>query len=451
MANATLPADSTRLLARWVSSLRFEDLPGEVVTAARLQIIDTLAVAWAGSKAESVNPVRTAISDIGGTPQARVWCFGDRLPATQAAFVNGMLAAALDFDTLHDRANVHSDGVVLPAVFALAEARDASGSQMIAALVAGGELMVRLGLAAQSAPGWYYSSVFGAFGAAAAASNLLGLSETQTLHALGIALSQAAGTQQPLLERSLTKRLQTAYAARQGVEAALLAEAGVTGPTQPLEGVAGIGRLYAPLDASLLEGLGQRYASLGMTFKKYASCMCNHAPIEAALRLRADTKVQPAELDRVQVTISPFMHRLTGAPFTPGDSPQVSAQFNVRFSVASALLRGRFETRDIAPDAVLDSRVLDLASRVEVRVDESAGRFGPAYLQIRRRDGREHTIHVQAPPGTPEDPLTEAEILEKTHKAFTQAANPLSDHAAGALIQALQSLERWPHVRALPH
>ena len=167
MAEVKLPADTTRTLAHWVSRLRFDDLPQAVVETAKRQIIDTLAVAWAGSKAECVDPVRSVVAQIGGAPQARVWCFGDRLPATQAAFVNGMLAAALDFDTLHDRANVHSDGVVLPAVLALAEARGASGAELIVAVVAGGELMVRLGLAARSAPGWFYSSVFGAFGAAA--------------------------------------------------------------------------------------------------------------------------------------------------------------------------------------------------------------------------------------------------------------------------------------------
>lgn len=446
MGGTRLPSDTTRTLARWVSALRFEDLPGEIAEAAKLQIVDTLGVAWAGSKAESVDQVRRVIADTGGAPQSRVWCFGDRLPATQAAFVNGMLAAALDFDTLHERANVHSDGVVLPAVMALAEVRGASGAELIAALVAGGELMVRLGLAARSAPGWFYSSVFGAFGAAAAAANLLRLTEAQALHAMGIALSQASGTQQPLLERSLTKRLQTAYAARQGVEAALLAEAGVTGPTQPLEGLAGIDTLYTQLDADFLGELGDRYDSLGMTFKKYASCMCNHTPIEAALRLCSETGAQSADIESVLVTISPFMHRLTGAPFVPGDNPQVSAQFNVRYSVASALVRGRFEPRDIEPAAVLDAGVLDLAARVEVRLDESAERFGPARLDVRWRGKGGHSITVQVPPGTPGDPLPEAEILAKARSAFTHAAVPMGADSADTLISNLRSLERCPRV-----
>ena len=421
-----------------------------MVDAAKRQVVDTLSVAWAGTRAEGIDPVRTLIGRSGGVPEARVWCYGDRLPATQAAFVNGMLASALDYDSLHDRANVHTDGVVVPAVLAVADARGATGAQVITALVAGSELMVRLGLAAQSHPGWFYSSVFGAFGAAAATSNLLGLDETRTLHALGIALSQAAGTQQPLLERSLTKRLQTAYAARSGVEAALFAEAGVTGPCQPLEGSSGIHALYTRLDgALLLEGLGDRYEFLGMTLKKYASCMCNHAPIEATLQLATRDGLQASDVEAISVTVSPFMYRLTGSRFVPGDNPQVSAQFNVRYSVASALLRERFDPRDIEPAAVLDPEVLTLADRVDVQVNAEAGRFGPALLSIRTRGGAEHTLCVQTPPGTPAAPLSPSELKKKALAGFINAAKPMTTALAEAAIDAWHALETCADVRAL--
>jgi 2-methylcitrate dehydratase PrpD len=120
---ASLPPDTTRTLARWVAGLRYEDLPAEAVRAAKRQILDTLGVAWAGTRAEGVEPLRSLFVRAGGAPEARVWCHGDMLPAGQAAFINAMLASALDFDSLHDRANVHSDGVILPCILALADAR----------------------------------------------------------------------------------------------------------------------------------------------------------------------------------------------------------------------------------------------------------------------------------------------------------------------------------------
>ncbi|MBX3628284.1 MAG: MmgE/PrpD family protein [Rhizobacter sp.] len=450
MSESTLPADTTRRLATWVAGLRYEDLPAEVVAVAKRQILDTLAVAWAGTRADAIEPLRRLIGGLGGAPEAPVWCYGERLPATQAAFLNGMLASALDYDSLHDRATVHPDVVTLPAIMALAEQRAASGRELITALVAGDELLVRLGLAARSHPGWFYSSAFGVFGAAAAASRLLGLGADQTLHALGIAMSQAAGTQQALLERSLTKRLQTAYAARAGVESALFAQAGVTGPAQPLEGASGIQALYTGFEAGeLLGDLGTRYAITGMTLKKYASCMCNHAPIEATLQLAARHHLRAADVAALKVTISPFMHRLTGAPFEPGDNPQVSAQFSVQYSVASALLRGRFEVRDIEPAAVLEPEVLALAARVQVQVDATAGKFVPAVLELRTHGGATHTLTVDTLPGTPAAPLSEAALHHKALAGFTSAAKAMDEVHALGLIARLQALEHTPDVRGL--
>ena len=449
MAPPSLPPDASRTLARWVSGLRYQDIPGDVVELAKLQVLDTLGAAWAGSNAEGIDHVRSVVAQQGGAAESRVWCYGDRLPAPQAAFVNGMLAAALDVDSLHDRANVHSDGVIVPALFALAEARGASGKTLISALVAGGELAVRMGVAARSSPGWFYSSVFGVFGAAAAASHLLGLDERRTLHALGIALSQAAGTQQPLLERSLTKRLQTAFASRVGVEAALLAEAGVTGPSQPIEGAAGMAALYTSFDDTLLAGLGERFASAGMTFKKFPSCMCNQAPIEAALELSTRCALNAEDIQGVAVTVSPFMERLTGAPFCPGDNPQVSAQFSVRYSVASSLLRKRFEVRDISACSVLDPAVLALAALVEVRLNDSADRFGPAQVEVRTKAGQTHIAFLESPPGTSASPLTSRALMAKARSAFASAAIPMSASRTGAVMDAILGIDRCQQVAGL--
>ena len=177
-----LPLDTTRTLAGWVAQLRFEDLDSEVVDAAKRQAVDTLSVAWR-VRAQKVS-IRCARSlSQRGAPEARVWCYGDRLPATQAAFVNGMLASALDYDSLHDRANVHTDGVVVPAVLAVADARGATGAQVITAMVAGSELMVRLGLATTATPVGSIHQCSESFGAAAATCNLLGLDETHSASA----------------------------------------------------------------------------------------------------------------------------------------------------------------------------------------------------------------------------------------------------------------------------
>jgi len=443
MTESAINPGMTRKLATWAAELQYDDLPQDVVVLAKRQILDTLAVSWAGTMADAVEPVIDLARRQGGDQQATIWGFPGKLPAPQAAFVNGMLAAALDFDSLHDKATVHPDVVVIPASFALGELLRANGRELITAVVVGSEITVRLGLAAKIHPGWFYSSVFGIFGGAAASARMLQLGPDGVLNAMGIAMSQAAGTQQALLERSLAKRLQTAFAARNGVEAALLAQAGITGPSQPFEGACGIGKLYTPMDSEFLgNDLGRRYEMRGMSLKKYASCMCNHAPIEATLRLLDAGEFNLAAVEGIEVTISPFMHRLVGAPFAPGSNPQVAAQFSVQYSVASALTRRRFDAGDIAAEMVGDRTVCDLAARVEVKIDESGGKFVPASLAVRMNDGTVLRSRVETLPGSPDAPLTEGEAHQKAKTCFGSAKNPLAAARAETFITTINQLEK---------
>ncbi len=443
-------ATVTRELASWAAHLRYEDIPSDVVALAKRQIVDTLAVAWAGTGADCIEPVVDMVLGQGGRPQSRVWGHEARIAAPQAAFLNGMFAAALDFDSLHDASTLHPDAVVLPAAMALGEWTRADGRTLIAALVAGSEVALRLGTSAKANPGWFFASVFGIFGAAAAAARILGLDGERTLHAMGIAMNQAAGTEQPLLERALAKRFQTAMASRNGVEAALLARAGVTGPTQPFDGSRGISSLYTAMDLSgLCKGLGHDYEVRSVGLKKYASCMCNQAPIEAVLRLLAQGSLRPEDIEEIEATVSAYTDRLAGAPFEPGASPQVSAQFSVRYSIASALLRHRFDVADIAADMVRDSAVAALARRVRLTVDEQAGRFAPATVAIRLKDGSRRQARVDVLPGSAQAPLSDAELCAKAKSCMARARHPVSESDVDLLIAAVNCADECPDVNAL--
>ncbi len=142
-------------LAAWTASLRYEDLPPDVVARAKVLLRDTLAVGWAGSGAEGIDRLHDLVRAQGGAAESIVWSFGGRVPATQAAVLNGAMAAALDYDSVHDVAGAHSDVVVIPAVLALAERGRLSGREFIAAYAAGSEVQVRLTLALQPRPGWF--------------------------------------------------------------------------------------------------------------------------------------------------------------------------------------------------------------------------------------------------------------------------------------------------------
>lgn len=439
-------------LAAWAASLRYDDLPPEVVARAKVLLLDTLAVGWAGSGAEGVDRLHELVRAPGGAAESSVWSFGGRVPATQAAFLNGAMAAALDYDSVHDVAGAHSDIVVIPAVLALAERERLSGREFIAAYAAGSEVQVRLTLALAPRPGWFYSSVLGVFGAAAGAARALRLDAERTRHAMGATLSRAAGTQQTLFERSLTKRLQTAFAARDGVEAALLAGSGVTAPAQMFEGAAGFSTLYGEVDAAkALEGLGRDWHFTALTLKKHASCYGNHAAIEAALALVGRHGLRAADVGEVAVRITPFMARLVGAPYAPGDQPQVAAQFSVQYSVASVLLRGRFALEDTLPAAATDPEACALASRVKVEIDASqSGKFVPATVRVRAASGEVLEETAAQLPGTPSNPMPEAELQAKALACLTAGARPMQNNEALRFAARIAAIDTVADMREFP-
>lgn len=441
------PGD-TGPLSAWIAALRYEDLPAAVVASVKASLLDTLAVAFAARDAAGMAAVRRAVLEDGGAPQSALWGLAQHAPAAVAAFHNGSLAAALDYDSLHEHTS-HADAVVLPAALAVAEAAGASGRDLLVASAAGTELVYRLGRAAQPTRGWFRTSVYGVFGAAAAAARLWQLDSPQTQAALGLALGQAAGTQQGHIERRLSKRLQSALAARGGVESARLARLGISGPLQPFEGRFGLYALYdAGSAADAFDDLGRSWLLPQVSFKKYPSCGCAHAATEAAVRLAQPSRFDADAIERVEVLITPYMDRLVGAPYSTEGDAEVTGQFCAQYAVAAALARGRFTLADIEPAAVHDGQLRPLIERVRVVVDtEATGRMGPATVRVWLRNGQALQHTVQALPGDASNPLDAAQREAKARDALRHGG--LSDPAAQTLIDRVQKLDTLPRAGAL--
>jgi 2-methylcitrate dehydratase PrpD len=435
------------VLAGHLAALRFEDLPSESVAAAKRFMLDTLAVAWAGSSAPGCAEAREVLLEEGGRELSTVWAYGDRMPPGAAAFLNSMFGAALDFDSLGRDAPSHVYIVVLPAALALAEREHASGRLFMAALVAGVDLMSRLGASCEvhGTPhkGWSYTCVHGVLGAAAAASVILRLDREQTRHALGIAYAQAAGTQQAFIEPSLTKRMQPGFAARSGVLAALLAARGITAPREIIEGQCGLFPMYQPGDvARLLHGLGTSFESGAFTIKKFPSCGCNHAAIEGALRLAREHDLAPDDISDIEVVISPFMNKLVGGAFEPDADPQVAAQFSIQYSIACAIVRRKFGLAELETSVVHDRDIGALLERVRVIVDpDNRGKRGPMTLRMHSRSHGMLSCTVEHVPGSDEAPMTEQEIMEKGFDCFGLGVRPLSRESAQQLTSRILEID----------
>lgn len=439
------------LLATHLSETSAHDIPPSAIAAAKLFLIDTLAVAWAGSDQPGCMEVQRVFLAEGGRPESTCWVSGDRLPASGAAFVNATMAAALDYDTLGRDVPVHVSISVIPAALAVAEAVGASGRELAAALVLSADIQYRLAVASYLPHrGWSYTGVFGVFGAAAAAARLLRLNAIQTRHAFGLAYLQSAGNQQANIEPTLAKRLLSSFAVRAGIQAALLAQAGITAPRDIFEGDFGFHVLYQPGSTDrVLDGLGERFDGSDQSLKKYPSCGCNHTSIEATIGLVIENDLKPSEVQALRVRISPYIDRIVGMSYDPSGDAQVAAQFSLRYSLACALVRRRLGLAEIQVDAARDRAILAEVPKVQITVDSNlTGDRGPIEISIDTARGT-FERRLQYVPGSLEAPLSEQEVRAKLNECFSRGERPLGVGVAAGLIQCVQALETLPRVADL--
>lgn len=418
-------------LAAFAAGTRFDALPDALVDHARRSLVDLLMVARAGRREPHIAPI-LAMLEGEGSGVARVWTGPERLPLRSAAFFNALCAAALDYDSVVGAA--HGDVVVWPALLAIASTRPVSGQDLIVAHAVGSEIVARLSAAAAlPGVGWSPTAIYGPFGSAAASARLLGLDATATVRALGLALAQAAGTQQGHVEQTLSKNTQPALAAQAGLFAAQLVAAGLTGPAAAIEGRFGLSAVYQRLDLdALLDGLGDRWLILETAYKKYPVCAASHPLIDSAIDLANRHALKPAAIEAIDLVVTPVIDRLVGGPFAPRDNPLVTAQFSLRYGLASAILRRGLTLDHLRPDQVFAPEIAGLAARISIRVDEERTcAYGPSDLRIWLRDGTVLDARTTVFPGGPERPLTEAERAAK----YRDCAGPGGDD--------LPALEAW--------
>jgi 2-methylcitrate dehydratase PrpD len=437
-------------LAEYVAGTSYEALPAAAVRAAKASLIDTLAVSLAARGAPGVSEVIAIAVTNGGRPASSLWTCNERVPPSAAAFTNGFLASALDFDSLHQKGVAHADIVIVPAAVAVAEDVSASGKALVTAIAAGDDVLCRLCLSTRRNTGWFYSSLYGPIAAAAITASLLGAGARAIEAAMGIGSMSAAGTQQPAVERSMGKRMQCALAAGAGVAAGYLAARGLDGPREFVEGKFGLHAMCEKGDAeSITRDLGVRFENAGIGYKLYPSCQCNHAAIEGMLRLRERSGISQRSVAEIEVTVSPYMHRLVGAPYDPGANPQVAAQFSVQYSIAAVLVHGSLGVKEISSVAASDPMVGDLARRVRVVVDpHNHNNYTPITLKITRTDGSVCEEQVVDFRGSEALPLTDNDLREKLAMCIEAAGGLPGAAKIDTLFDAVMNIEEARDVRA---
>ncbi len=442
-------AAAAQRLGDFVAQLKVEQIPDGTRRAARLHALDAIGCGLAACALGEAGYAAAAVAEAGTTGPATVIGATAGLPALDAAFVNGTLCHALDFDDTHPGSVVHVSAAVVPAALAAAQARHATGQDLLAAIVAGNETSVRIGAAGGGlfhARGFHPTGVCGVFGAAAAAARLRGLDGAGTAHALGIAGSMASGLLEFLADGCETKRLHPGWAAQAGLAAARLTGHGATGPSTVLEGARGFLAAYlhgARTDLpGQLAGLGERWVTPEIAYKPYPACHYAHAPVDALAQILRNTPLAPEDVETITAFTDATGVSLVCVPAADKVLPRTpyDAKFSLPYCLACRLVHGRLDVTSFTPAAIADPRVRALTPRVGYELRQYApapDAFGGG-VRVVTRDGRVLEAELRYQRGGAENPLTEDDVLAKYR---ANAALALDAADAAAFEAALLGLE----------
>ncbi len=427
----------TRGLADLALGYQWQHIPAEVRSMAARCVLDGVACALAGAQEKPPQLIRDEIVEQAGKAEATLFVHGGRVPAAQAALANGTAAHALDYDDVNVSIPGHPTAVVMPAVFALAEALHANGRQALLAFIAGYEVACRVGLLV--APGHYdrgfhATATAGAIGAAAACAKLMDLDHKRTASAISLAATQAAGLK--AMFANMGKPLHAGLAARNGVLSARLAARGMDCGDDALEHAQGFARaLSSDCRGEAALAHPERFHILENLFKYHAACYGTHGAIECGRQLRAAHDLESGAIERVTVIANPASDTYCNID-SPGNSTE--GKFSLRLNAAFGLLGIDTSRLDAYSDrSVLAPAAVALRDRIHVRFEQDLPMMKVS-LVVEMRDGRKFDSSHDA--GVPEkDFAVQAQRVEA--KYFALARPVLGSDRASQLRDGLLGLE----------
>lgn len=454
MANV-VATNATRAwqLASFCSDFASTALPAGFARKARDHITDTLACGIAGACSIEGQSVLAMLESLGEHGSAPVWGTSVGLSARSAAFCNGVATHSFELDDT--MGCDHSGAVVIPAAVAALGLTDrpVTGQEFITAVVLGYEVAKRVmealgGYWPLNNAGWHSTAACGAFGAAIAASRILRLSPDQTASAMGHAASFSGGLWAFIHDASQTKRIHAGRAAEGGLTAALLAQAGVSGPNHVFEDVWGSYlKAFAPNghDADrLLLGLGEHWEFGLAAIKPYASCRGTHSSLDAIRALVRQHAIAESELAALTIMLPRGLHDMCGGRDTTN---LASAQMSLPYAVAAFLEHGELGISEFSAERRDSPAIRERMQQVQLHADETLPSLAEPTVTIHCRSGATHTMCVPSPLGNPDNPLSEAQLHRKASDLLSMA---LDAAAAAHLLRGLSDLQTWEDLRDLP-
>lgn len=433
----------SRRLLEFLHPLQARDLPPEVLDRARYFLLDYLGCAIRGSREPSSAAVQRMIERMGATGCSTVIGTRIRTIPGLAALANGAASHSIEMDDTHSGGSIHLGTTMYSAALALAETMpDTPTETFLTAVVAGFEAAARIAMAVQPkehyALGFHMTPTCGVFGAAITSAKLLGLTFDQTLAAVGIAGSMAAGSMEFLADGAWTKRIHPGLAAQNGIQAALLAAEGFKGPLGILEGRDGFLHGYSrhAITERLTDRLGHSFEILHTAIKPHACCRYMQGPIDAVLAIMREDNVEPSQIARIEIAVLEAGWGLVAEPHAKKYNPEsvVDEQFSMPFGAAVAALEGAAGLDQFTAEKARSPKVRELMGKVvlvkDPAIEDTFPREWPARVTIELNHGPSYEKFVRYPKGDPENPLTWDELAAKFRTLTGREPVDLSHPAA---------------------
>ena len=443
-------------LVKFICECKYSDIPESIIEVVKTQIVADYAAQIAGVDAAGIQTLVDYTKEIGGKEEATILLHGGKVPADKAAFVNGSMARAWDIDD-HRSPGIHIGTACLSATYAAAElVGGCSGEDFLTAVAIGMEVSYRLNLAEDEYAGFDPTGINAVFASAASASWMLKLNEKQTLDALALAFNKCAGSFQSNVDGALAVRVIEGWSAETGVLCARLAQRGITGPQNFLDGVYGYFFLYgrgkSETAKTACEGLGETWNVDTMQFKKFPSCGLTQGSTQLTVDIMDENNITAADVEHVDVYLTPFNYKLVGQ-FEIGENPKVDAQFGVAYCIANALFRAPVKLIHFEDDYIRDQEIYNFTKEkmtvhsVQEIIDTRS--HYSSDLRIVTKDGRDIKKSIDIPPGTPDYPITKEEHTARFYDCVSIANKEYITERADEILERLSNIDKESDVRDL--
>ena len=433
-----------------VLETHFENFDLTTAEHAKNRVIDVIGCLIGGANGPGNSSLIELIKDWGGKKEATILIHGGKAPACNVSMVNSIMARSYDFepvDVLVDNTIIpaHTSGTTVMTAITMGEMKGINGKELITALLVGDDMAARV-LAASGFDfglGWETTGMVNAFGAAAIAGRLIGLSRLQMRDAFGIVLNQVAGSFQNIWDGTTAFKLLQGLSARNGIFSARLAKSGWTGPEDALFGKFGYYDLYTQGHRNfqiLTEDLGKKYYS-DVTFKPYPCCRTTHPAIDCVLAI---VHKNPVALQNIKEVILRVPRRaldgFCGQPFRIGRFPHGTANFSYYYTVANALLRKSVKSEHFSDESISDPQIKELINKITLEELQEAS-FQSAELKIIMKDGTSFPEFTNVPKGNSiTNPMSKDEIIAK-FRANVEFSQTVTRKNADRLLKLLENLE----------